>query len=418
MTVYWVPFLHAYQPPWQDVNVLVKIYNDCYKPLLSMMERHKNIKLTLNIQGCLLDQLAELNIEEAKLSIQRLVTNQKVELVGSAKYHPILPLTPRMEIKRQIQLNKETLTKYFPDITIQGFFPPEMAVSPELCRDIQENGYRWIIMDGIANSGQWPHNYFQLSPSKIVVLFRDTFISNMISFNAITATEFVEKITHMYGGSETNDYYIITAQDAETFGHHIPYYETSFLGKAFSLIEDNELIEVCTISELLEKFPIKESPPIKASTWSTSSSDLALHVPYPLWQHPHNPVHKYQYRMLKALHNLMAILKKKYPPGTKNADFENYYLTARHFYDFSLSSCWLWWSSMKPMWSPNLIYKGIDIIYKSALNAQLALINVKIGEGEEFYSRVMDNGEKLMNELIEQEARGQKVHTYGDEPLD
>ncbi len=63
MTIYWAPFLHAYQPPWQDIKVLKQIYEECYMPLLSMLERHENVKLTLNIQGCLLDQLARMNLK-------------------------------------------------------------------------------------------------------------------------------------------------------------------------------------------------------------------------------------------------------------------------------------------------------------------------------------------------------------------
>jgi len=51
---------------------------------------------------------------------------------------------------------------------------------------------------------------------------------------------------------------------------------------------------------------------------------------------------------------------------------------------------------------------------KAALNAQLALINLKVGTGDEDYGIIMDNTEKLMNEIIDQEAAGQKVRTYGD----
>ncbi|MHA1620186.1 MAG: hypothetical protein ACTSVZ_12990, partial [Promethearchaeota archaeon] len=91
-----------------------------------------------------------------------------------------------------------------------------------------------------------------------------------------------------------------------------------------------------------------------------------------------------------------------------------YYRTARYFYDESLHSCWLWWASMRPMWSPNLIYKGLDLINRTALNAQLALINLQNGQGDEFYSIVIDNGEKIMGEIMEQELAGRRVRTFGD----
>ena len=107
----------------------------------------------------------------------------------------------------------------------------------------------------------------------------------------------------------------------------------------------------------------------------------------------------------------MALVDEQGELSPKDESFKHYYQTARWFYDRALHSCWLWWSSMRPHWSPNLIYKGLDLVMKTALNAQLALINLKIGDGDEYYSVIMDNMEKLMNELVEQELLGQRVRT-------
>ena len=63
-TIYWSPLLHIYQPPWQDVEVLKRINSECYVPLLSMIERHDNAKITLNVQGCLLDMLHEHGMDQ------------------------------------------------------------------------------------------------------------------------------------------------------------------------------------------------------------------------------------------------------------------------------------------------------------------------------------------------------------------
>ncbi len=418
MTIYWAPLLHVYQPPWQDVDVLKRIYNESYLPLLSMMERHENMKITLNIQGCLLDQFSALNLREPRKITQRLLAEEKVELVGSAKYHPILPLIPKPEIIRQIRINTETLAHHFPSVKLRGFFPPEMAVSSDLDQIVKDTGYEWLIADGIANGDAWPHSHVQRSPTGLITLFRDSYLSNMISFNKISATGFLDHLSEMYEDSPDQDHYIITAQDAETFGHHIKYYETAFLGKVFSLLEDRDDIKVVFLSDLLALFPIIEGSPMKSSSWSTDGSDLASNVPFPLWQHPLNPVHKYMYRMLTPLYQLMEMAEREGLKDGSNGNFQNYYSTARFFYDQALHSCWLWWgagsTSTNGMWSPNLIYKGIDLILKAALNAQLALIGLKIGNGDVFYSRIIDNSEKLMNELITQEAAGQRVRTFGD----
>ncbi len=417
MTVYWAPFLHVYQPPWQDPEVLKKIYQECYKPLLSMFERHKNVKITLNIQGCLLEELTKMNLKKAHTTAKNLIKEGKVELVGSGKFHPILPLIPPEEISRQIKNNQSTIEKFFPNVHIKGFFPPEMAVSNQILEIVKKLNYSWIIVDGIANADQWSFQNIQQTSSGLNLIFRDTFLSNKISFNAMSAQEFVEHLKKMYNGAQNQDYYVVTAQDAETFGHHIPFYETSFLGKVFSLIEEDPLIEVCFISDLVDKFPKKQISSINPSSWSTSIEDIRADIPYPLWQHPLNPIHKYQYRMLHGLYKLMELLEQINQQNGENSSFQRYYQTSRHFYDRALHSCWLWWGAgvqkHHGFWSPNLVYKGIDLVVQTGLNAQLALINVKIGRGEEFYSRIVDNSEKLMNELIEQEARGQQLRTYG-----
>jgi hypothetical protein len=51
-------------------------------------------------------------------------------------------------------------------------------------------------------------------------------------------------------------------------------------------------------------------------------------------------------------------------------------------------------------------------VMKSALNAQLALINIKIGSGDELYQSIMDNIQKLMSEMINQELSFTKVRVF------
>ncbi|MHA1583662.1 MAG: hypothetical protein ACTSVU_09360 [Promethearchaeota archaeon] len=416
MTIYWAPFLHAYQPPWQDPEILTKIYHECYKPLLLMIERHPNAKFTLNVQGCLLDKFQSVHLLKTQKKLEKLYEQGKLEFVGSGKYHPIFPLIPANEATHQIQLQEQTLKNIIPIVSLKGFFPPEMATSNEFNSFVKEKGYSWVIMDGIANSGEWPYNYIQRSNDGIIRFFRDTYLSNLISFNKIDANGFIKHLKSTFGGGKKEDIYVITAQDAETFGHHIKYYETSFLGKIFSLIEDDPEIEVVHISDLLDKFPIREGPAIRASSWSTNIDDIASNVPYPLWQHPLNPVHKYQYRILQPLYQLMDLVEKIAPKNHGNHDFQTYYHTARYYYDQSLHSCWLWWASMRPMWSPNLIYRGLDLILKTGLNAQLALVQLKVGDGDVLYERLVFNTQKLFHEIMVQSLSGQHIKTYGKFP--
>ena len=127
MTTYLSIFLHLYQPPWQDIDVLKKINSECYEPLFNMMERHDNIKITINIQGCLLDMLEEVNLTNTISLIKDLYEKGKLEIVGSAKFHPILPMIPISEVSRQITLNETTLHDKLgcDKKDLRGFWPQE-----------------------------------------------------------------------------------------------------------------------------------------------------------------------------------------------------------------------------------------------------------------------------------------------------
>ena len=113
MTTYWAPLLHAYQPPTQDIGILRKIDKECYKPLFSMLEEHDNVKICLNINGVLIDLLHEFDLEDTIELVQNLVADQKLEILGTAKFHPILPLIPEKEAQRQILLNEDVNRKEF-----------------------------------------------------------------------------------------------------------------------------------------------------------------------------------------------------------------------------------------------------------------------------------------------------------------
>jgi hypothetical protein len=70
-------------------------------------------------------------------------------------------------------------------------------------------------------------------------------------------------------------------------------------------------------------------------------------------------------------------------------DIKNHYQTARWFYDRALHSCPLWWANpLNGTWSPNLIYKGIELIMRAALNAQLALVNAGRDDGDAFFDSI------------------------------
>jgi len=371
MTNYLSLLLHMYQPPTQDIKVLKKINDECYQPLFRIIQQYENAQFCLNINGVLVDMLYEFGLGETMDLIKDLVKQKKIEIVSTGKFHPILPLIPKEEAERQIHLNEEVNRREFGNNWKKlGFFPPEMAISPAIIDLVKKLGYEWIIMSGIACPKSWPYDKIYQSKNGLLLFFRDDILSNKISFKNITIKEFIDNLNNLY----KSDNYTIISQDVETYGHHHKNYEKKFLGKVLSKLEKESEISTCFISELKNYFPIEKKGLIpKESSWSTTVQDLKQNIPFPLWKHPKNEVHKFYWKILKSLNKLMELLDGI--DKSENWEVEQYSNTARWFYDRGLHSCPTWWANYhRGIWNPNLIYKGMELLIKAALNSRLALL--------------------------------------------
>lgn len=392
--------LHMYQPPTQDIKVLKKINDECYQPLFRIIQQYENARFCLNINGVLVDMLYEFGLGETMDLIKDLVKQKKIEIVGTGKFHPILPLIPKEEVERQIHLNEDVNRREFGNNWKKiGFFPPEMAISPAIIDLVKKLGYEWIIMSGIACPKNWPYDKIYQSKNGLLLFFRDDILSNKISFKDITIKEFIDNLNNLY----KSDNYIIISQDVETYGHHHKNYEKKFLGKVLSKLEKEEDIQISFISELKNYFPIEKKALIpKESSWSTTVQDLKQNIPFPLWKHPKNEVHKFYWKILKSLNKLMELLEGI--DKSDNWEVEQYSNTARWFYDRGLHSCPTWWANYhRGIWNPNLIYKGMELLIRTALNSRLALI--KSGKengykGEHYFDSILYYHGILLMEIM------------------
>jgi len=420
LTTYWAPLLHIYQPPTQDLNILKKIDKECYRPLFSLLEDYENIKICLNINGVLIELFYKYDLSDTMDQLKNLVSENKIEIVGTAKYHPILPLIPKKEAKHQIQLNEDLNRREFGRWKRIGFFPPEMAISGAVAKYIRQLGYKWVIMSGIACPVDWPYDQIYCSPNGLQLFFRDDILSNKISFKDVSAKEFVNAIKEIFQpkdrlktkSTKEIDRYIVTAMDGETFGHHIKNYEKTFLKKVLDLIYNEETIKIISISELDQRFPISNKKVIpRESSWSTTYEDMQAEIPYPLWKHPNNNIHRYYWKLMNSLNNLINLTDNL--DLTTDWEVENYYNTARYFYDRGIYSCPVWWSNpQKGTWSPNLIYKGIELLMRAALNAQMALVHAgKSDLGEGYFDSISYYHGLILMELSTITKRNLKKYT-------
>ena len=101
----WANFLHMYQPAEQQPDILEAIVVQSYRPIIEGLLEHKQVRLTLNINGALLELLDKYNHRDIIDNLRELGLQKRVEFTSSAKYHALLPFLNDEEIIRQIRLN-------------------------------------------------------------------------------------------------------------------------------------------------------------------------------------------------------------------------------------------------------------------------------------------------------------------------
>ncbi|MFX1293690.1 MAG: polysaccharide deacetylase family protein [Promethearchaeota archaeon] len=376
--IYWALLLHIYQPPFQKLEILQKINEECYSKLFDVFLRYPT-KFTLNINGSLTELFHQYKFLETINKIKELAQKGKLRFTGSAMYHPILPFLPDSEIMRQINLNEDYNERVLGSSYAKpkGFFPPEMAISENILTIIEQLGYKWVIASGIAcpNNRDWPiHSYYTYK--SLPILFRDDIISNEISFKRFTPLEILSKIKTVFD----NNYYIITAMDGETFGHHIKNYEEDFLGTIFEQLEgDEEEIQMIFIDDLLNLFKKEgEIVPINSS-WSTTQKNLNNKNPYPLWNSLNNKIQEVQNYLRKIAIKLWNNLEK-YSTQIPE-DHQEFYNNARINLDKGENSDGTWWASSFNF-NEDIIYRSTQFLVRSVVNAYKALFSIPLKHEE------------------------------------
>ncbi len=394
--IYWAPLFHFYQPPTQNPTILVKVANESYRPVLEVFDEFPRAKATFNINGVLSEMLGLYGYGDVLHGMRKLAERGQIEFTGSGKYHPILPLIPKDEMARQIMLNQAANRQYIGEVyQPRGFFPPELCYSTDIAGPVSAARHEWILVSGIACPEGWPMDVIHridYAGQPLAVFFRDDILSNKISFKDVDGEGFIRHLKQLHQGE--GDIYVITAMDAETFGHHIQHWDRLFLSQVYETlvpVEDSRAvmleqkplaeqhrklfgydssqvadeIRIVTISQLLDIFPEGRKISPRPSSWSTSAGDIAAGNYYPLWKDKDNAVHRLQWDHLDLT---IKTVHKAIEAGD-NPDSLEYAGLARDALDRALHSCQFWWASRKPMWNINMVDKGLILQREALLNA-------------------------------------------------
>jgi len=350
MKITWINFLHFYQPPTADNEVVIEAVEKSYNRIISALNRNPSIKFTINIAGCLLEKLADLGYTNLLNNINNLISKKQIELTGSAAFHPILALLPDKEIYRQIEINEQILKKYFgKNFKCKGFFIPEAAYSPRVAKIIKKRNYNWLILDEVSLAGKL--NQADLSTlyidknSNLKIIFRERKFSK--NYVPATISELIKKQQNKT---------IITATDAELYGLR----HNDFTAKFEKLLKQQE-VATMTISQYLNTLKNKKIISPVNSSWESVEKELKKGLPYQLWFDQKNNIQI----KLWELADLAIVINNKY----KNDP--NFFWSRQHL-DNGLASCTFWWASGRDFklfssisWNPDEIEKGVNELIRS-----------------------------------------------------
>jgi len=390
MVVYFAFLFHIYQPPVQIPPVVKQIVNESYRPIIDALRENPEAKVTLNINGTLTEQLNDFGYNDLIEGMTTLASRGQIEFTGSGKFHPLLPLIPEPENKLQIELNNETNRRFFGDLyQPRGFFPPEMAVSEEVLASVKDMGFDWIIMSGIANTlPDFPTTYISQHYNGLNLIFRDDYISIDCAFDKINNVDAF--ISRLYYKHTSEDYYVVLAMDGETFGHHVKHAIANFLIPLFQALPHRDDVKICTVSEIIERFPKGQKQTPRASSWSTMPYDIAHDVPFPLWFDPNNKIHREQHRFFMYALTLIHLAYKyrESMDDERKRIFDN----ARNLLDRGIHSCQQWWASKRPWYSPDMILRGLNEVLMASVNARRCM--------PEKYIDIRDAMELIMGDML------------------
>ena len=346
----WINFLHIYQPVNTDAYNITEATEKSYLRIIRALEENGKIKFTININGCLFLRWEELGYQNLIKRIGELIKKGQLEITGNAAYHPLLPLIPLFEAKKQILESEEIFKKYFgKDFKPKGFFFSEMAYGKEVAALVKSLGYEWVVLDEISCAGKigshnFSKNYFDEN-SGLKIIFRSRELSN--SFVPDTIQKMIEN----------NKKLAITATDGELYG--LRYIDQT--GKFEKLLKQEEL-KTLTVSEFLKQNTEEENIAVVNSSWESSEEELKNDKPYILWQDKDKEIQN----------NLWDLANLAYKTIEENKHDTNY-IWARWHLVRGFASCTFWWASGKDFkksfgplaWSPDEIERGSNELIRA-----------------------------------------------------
>lgn len=264
---------------WIDPEVLKEEYPSIYQlrqEALTDPDIHftqDDLAAVLNTQLDIMGRIFDIYSE--------LASRGQAELIPVPYSHPLAPIITdfgwfddlRMHVKRSIGLFRGVF-----NYTPAGVWPAEEAVNQDVLKVFAEEGFKWTVTDrdillksGAPSTGIYSPWLAKMGDGSIYVLFRDTDLSNLISFDYSkwdtqqAVNDLINRLLSIkdaVGGGHL----VVIALDGENPWEHYPEFGDEFLNALYSALEQYQrqgVLKTTTVREYLETHPDAQELPLK-----------------------------------------------------------------------------------------------------------------------------------------------------------
>lgn len=388
--------LDFFQHSTQRYTVIEQVARECYRPLINIINSHPKARFSMSLSNSLADLLVEFDHSDVLAGVRAGIESGHIELVHTGAYHPIFPLLPEREVRWQIRLDMEFKARTFGRIRRAGIWSPEMCYEDKLIAIYKDLGFQWTAADDCVpyfKRIQVPNDKV-LCVSDFAVLLRSSMWSEKVR-SILKGRDFVEQLASEASNRETDCYKLISLS-AETFGHHIKYYEETFIRDMLLTLDSSPAVELCTVSDLLQHFPrasLQTSTDISfqylpASSWATDAAAYSRGDSYPHWKSNGNCIHD-------ALWSLTNLILTAAEPIDFDGDTNS---SLRQMLDRAFYSTQYYWASVW-FFDPKLIFEGLRLQMRALYKCAEVTHNPElIDRGAKIYAL-------LMREIAKEEHR-------------
>lgn len=298
-TLHFAVVLHMHQPrynltgPTYESDMARDVFNQTLHPYTfpaDILRKLDKAKVTINFTGSLIEQLNDLmnvgfdsrleGLWERYKEIEQL---GKVEFTGCGYFHPIFPLIPENDSRRQIEMHFKAFEETFGEKPT-GFWLPELAFSMNIIPTLAEMDIKWTIVDGphILNANKdrdryellYKPHYAEYKGRRIAVIPRDRDISNaqQSGYNPVWLRNEIKQRVQPHNDG---DFLLTVATDGENgwfrhSGENAGFWGWFFEPLTYLLNKDSDFkfIELTTIDDYLEEHPPQDVVTVEEGSWN------------------------------------------------------------------------------------------------------------------------------------------------------